>query len=131
MGVLDFRDSGAILVGAATSTSPHVRMGFSNFGSRLDCYAWGENVNTLTSNDSGATDLYTATFNGTSSASPIITGATLIVQGIVEAGFGYRLSPRQMRNILSAPATGTASNNPPVDRIGVMPDLRQIIDDST
>jgi hypothetical protein len=41
-----FRDSGAIMVGAASSTAPHARLGFSNFGSRIDCYAWGENVDT-------------------------------------------------------------------------------------
>jgi hypothetical protein len=32
-----------------------------------------------------------------------------------------------MRQVLSNPATGTASNNPPVDRIGVMPNLQAII----
>jgi hypothetical protein len=33
-----------------------------------------------------------------------------------------------MRVLLSDPATGTASNNPAVDRIGVMPNLRAIIE---
>lgn len=122
-----FRDSGAILVGAASSTTPHTRLGFSNFGSRIDCYAWGENVDTCASNSAGATTLYTGTFSGTSSASPIITGAALIVQGIAEASLGYRFNPRQVRAILSDPATGTASNNPAVDRIGVMPNLQAII----
>jgi hypothetical protein len=42
----DFRDSGAIMCGAASSTVPHERMNFSNFGTRIDCYAWGENVTT-------------------------------------------------------------------------------------
>jgi hypothetical protein len=37
----DFRDSGAIMVAAAGSRSPHGRLSFSNFGSRIDCYAWG------------------------------------------------------------------------------------------
>src|SRR5262245_55433555 len=39
----DFRDSGAIMVGAASAASPHGRLWFSNYGSRIDCYAWGEN----------------------------------------------------------------------------------------
>ena len=30
-GSVDFKDSGAIMVGASTSTVPHNRMGFSNF----------------------------------------------------------------------------------------------------
>jgi len=123
----DFRDSGAILVGAASSAAPHTRLLFSNFGSRIDCYAWGENVDTCSSNSSGSTTMYTAGFNGTSSASPIITGAAAIVQGIVEANLGYRFNPRQIRAILSDQANGTASNNPATDQIGVMPDLRAIL----
>ncbi|MDJ0619647.1 MAG: S8 family peptidase [Calothrix sp. MO_192.B10] len=127
-GSADFRDSGAIMVGAASSAIPHTRMGFSNYGSRIDCYAWGENVNTCSSNNAGSTTVYTATFSGTSSASPIVTGAALAVQGIAEANLGYRFSPFQMRLLLSDPATGTASHNPGVDRIGVMPNLRAIIE---
>lgn len=124
-----FRDSGAIMVGAASSTAPHTPMNFSNFGSRIDCYAWGENVDTCTSNTTSpfSTTTYTGGFNGTSSASPIITGAALLVQGIADASLGYRFSAFQMRALLSDPATGTASNNPVADRIGVMPDLRAII----
>jgi len=131
-----FRDSGAIMVGAASSTTPHIRIApptwtwGTNFGSRIDCYAWGEDVDTCSSNNAGSTTLYTAGFNGTSSASPIITGAALVVQGIAEnpaSGLGYRFSPKQLRAILSDPATGTASNNPAVDRIGVMPNLQAII----
>ena len=125
----DFRDSGAIVVGAASSTAPHTRMNFSSFGPRVDCYAWGENVNTTSSNSAGAQDLYTTTFSGTSSASPIITGAALAVQGVATAGGGPPLSPGQLRALLSDPATGTASNNPVADEIGVMPDLRAIIED--
>ena len=123
----DFRDSGAIIVGAASSTAPHTRMGFSSYGARVNCYAWGENVDTTSSTSMGSTTAYTAVFNGTSSASPIITGAALAVQGIVEASAGYRLSPLQMRQVLGNPATGTPSNNPAVDRIGVMPDLAAVI----
>lgn len=125
----DFRDSGAIMVGAATSSVPHEPMWFTNYGNRIDCYAWGEDVETASSDSTGSTDLYTSTFNGTSSASPIITGATLIVQGIADATLGYRFSPRQVREILSDDATGTLSDDPTTDQIGVMPDLQAIITD--
>ena len=127
-----FRDSGAIMVGAASSTAPHARLNFSNFGSRIDCYAWGENVDTTTSTTTTpfSTTAYTGGFNGTSSASPIITGAALCVQGIAQASLGYRFSGWQMRVLLADPATGTASNNPAVDRIGVMPNLRAIINNN-
>ncbi|HYP05178.1 MAG TPA: S8 family peptidase [Bryobacteraceae bacterium] len=126
----NFRDSGAIMVGAGSSTVPHARLGFSNFGSRIDCYGWGEDVDTATSNTTMPfnTTSYTGGFNGTSSASPIITGAALAVQGIAEASSGFRFNPLQLRAILSNAATGTASANPAVDRIGVMPNLRAIID---
>lgn len=128
----DFRDSGAIMVGAGSSTTPHTRLNFSNFGSRIDCYGWGENVDTATSTTvmPFSTTAYTGGFNGTSSASPIITGAALVVQGVAEANLGYRFSAWQMRAILSNPTTGTASNDPVNDRIGVMPDLAAIINDN-
>ncbi len=125
----DFRDSGAIIVGAASSAAPHTRLGFSCYGSRIDCYGWGQNVNTLSSDATNtATNLYTTSFSGTSSASPIVTGAALAVQGMAEAALSSRFSPWQLRAILSDPANGTASQNPAVDRIGVMPNLRAIID---
>lgn len=125
----DFQDSGAIIVGAASSTAPHARLGFSCFGTRIDCYGWGENVDTLSTDSAGtATDLYTSTFNGTSSASPIVTGAALAVQGLAEANLGQRFGPWTLRAILSDSANGTASQDPAADRIGVMPNLRAIID---
>lgn len=127
---IDFRDSGAIIVGAASSVAPHTRMGFSSFGARVDCYAWGENVDTTSSTSAGSTTAYRSTFDGTSAASPIITGAALAVQGILEAAGSSRLSPLQMRAVLGNPTTGTASDDPPVDQIGVMPNLRAIIEDT-
>jgi serine protease len=127
-----FKDSGAIMVGAASSTAPHSRLGFSNYGGRIDCYAWGENVDT-TGNGTlydTSTTTYTTGFNGTSSASPIIAGAALALQGIAakNPSIGFRFSPRQLRAILADAASGTASNAPATDLIGVMPDLKKIID---
>lgn len=130
----DFRDSGAIMVGASSYTSPHSRLSFSNYGSRIDVYAWGEQVET-TDTDAAGTDntLYTGGFSGTSSASPIISGAVLLIQGIAQTRAGsssplLRFSPFAMRRLLTN--DGTASANPTTDLIGVMPDLRGIIDGS-
>lgn len=124
----NFRDSGAIIVGAAGEVVPHARLGFSCFGARVDCYAWGEGIETTGDGWTGtSTSAYTTTFGGTSGASPIISGAALAVQGVVEAALGLRFSPAQMRAILTNPATSTPSANPALDRIGVMPDLRAII----
>ena len=44
-----FQESGAILVGGGTSTFPHGRAGGTNFGARIDCYAWAENITTTSS----------------------------------------------------------------------------------
>ncbi|SER75593.1 Subtilase family protein [Nitrosomonas sp. Nm51] len=131
----DFKDSGAIMVGASFSSLPHNRIGFSNFGSRIDCYAWGENVTTAGYGDldNGGGDnnrTYTGSFNGTSSASPIVTGAAVILQGLYKANTPGRLSPSRMRDLLSNPATGTPQGPDVAGFIGVMPDLRSIIENT-
>lgn len=124
----DFRDSGAIIVTAASSAAPHTRLAYGPHGQRIDCYAWGQNIETCKSDAMGATMLYRGDFGGTSGASPIITGAALSVQGMVEAERGYRFGPLQMRAILSDPATGTAPSAAEATAIGVMPNLRAIIE---
>lgn len=124
----DFRDSGAIIVTAATSTAPHTRLAYGPHGARIDCFAWAQNINTLASNSSGSTTMYKTGFSGTSGASPIITGAALAVQGRAEAQLGFRFSPRQLRAILSDPATGTPPAATETTAIGVMPNLRGIFD---
>ncbi len=124
----DFRDSGAIIVTAASSAAPHTRLAYAPHGKRIDCYAWGQGINTLNSDDMGATDTYTTSFSGTSGASPIITGAALAVQGRAEALMGTRFSPRQLRGILSDPATGTPPAATEATQIRVMPNLRSIFD---
>lgn len=124
----DFRDSGAIIVTAASSTAPHTRLAYAPHGRRIDCYAWGQNINTLSSSGAGSTSAYTTGFGGTSGASPIITGAALAVQGRAEAQLSYRFSPRQIRAILSDPATGTPPSAAETTQIRVMPNLRNIFD---
>ncbi|MED3539331.1 putative mucin/carbohydrate-binding domain-containing protein [Bacillus toyonensis] len=125
----DFKDSGAIMVGAGSSTVPHKRLWFSNYGSRLDVYGWGENVDTTSANPSqNTTNLYTSTFSGTSSASPIIAGAATSIQGIAKEHRGSPYTPAELRNILSNPNTGTKSQDPWNDRIGILPDLKSILD---
>jgi hypothetical protein len=123
----DFRDSGAIMVGAANSSTPHSRSSFSNYGSRIDCYGWGDSIDTTGDGWTGnATNTYTASFGGTSGASPIIAGSALIVQSWL-IQHGQRYSPSSMRSVLSNPNLNTPSANPSTDRIGVMPNLQKII----
>ncbi|PGX75353.1 peptidase S8 [Bacillus thuringiensis] len=124
----DFKDSGAIMVGAASARVPHKRSYFSNYGSRVDVYGWGNAVDTTDAKPSEfITNLYTSSFAGTSSASPIIAGAAASIQGIVKNNQGRVYTPRQLRDILSDSSTGTKSNDPISDKIGVLPDLKAIL----
>ncbi|PFD61488.1 S8 family peptidase [Bacillus thuringiensis] len=124
----DFKDSGAIMVGASSSSFPHERMWFSNYGSRIDVYGWGENVDTTTAEQSrSAVNLYTSSFSGTSSASPIIAGAATLVQSIAKENLGQPYRPSELRAILSNQSTGTKSKDPYADKIGVLPDLKSIL----
>ncbi|KAH6842498.1 peptidase S8/S53 domain-containing protein [Chaetomium sp. MPI-CAGE-AT-0009] len=123
----DFRDSGAIVVGAGSAGAPHSRLSFSNYGSRVDAYSWGENIATssVIAEDFSNDDTYDY-FDGTSGASPIVAGAALIIQGIVNENRGTKLTPAEMRRLITV--GGTASANPATDKIGVQPDLRALID---
>ncbi|WP_100616779.1 S8 family peptidase [Bacillus cereus] len=124
----DFKDSGAIMVGAASARVPHKRSYFSNYGSRVDVYGWGNAVDTTDAKPSEfITNLYTSSFAGTSSASPIIAGAAASIQGIAKNNQGRVYTPSQIRAILSDPSTGTKSNDPISDKIGVLPDLKAIL----
>ena len=41
------------MVGAGSSAIPHSRLSrptLSNYGNRIDCYAWGENIDTTATN---------------------------------------------------------------------------------
>lgn len=123
----DFIDSGAILVAAARSAPPHEKILSSCWGSRVDCYAWGEKIVTA---GGWRTDHpgsgYTDRFNATSGASAIIAGCAVLLQGRAWNLGGALLSPLQMRGLLSDPATGTPGSGAP-EHIGVMPDLQAIV----
>ena len=125
----DFKDSGAIMVGAASSAAPHTRLGFSNFGSRIDCFAWGQNIDTTGDGWQGnLTNSYTSGFGGTSGASPIVTGAALLMQSWYRKADGKPASPDLLRERLSDSTINTQSANPSSDLIGAMPDLRAILE---
>ena len=128
----DFRDSGAILVGAASANVPHARLDFSNYGSRIDCFGWGEHIDTSGDGFTGTDEHeYTGDFGGTSGASPIVTGCALLLQAIRRGRGQPSYTPDQIRGLLTDAALNTASSDSANDRIGVMPNLRQIIKHET
>lgn len=120
-------DSGAVLVGGcikALHQDGHKRHPESNFGKRVDCYAWGEGV--ASANATPTTATWTDRFSGTSAASAIVAGVAVVAQGMNLAAGQEALPAEEIRDLLSA-STGTAqtpSSEP--KRIGVMPDLRRI-----
>ena len=135
-----FKDSGAILVGAGSQTrlaavvgsgtSPPPPAHFGNFGSRVDCWAWGDNspLSSFSTAANDTTDFKCFPGPGTSSASAIIPGAALSVQGMLQASTSppRRYSPAQLRAVLSDPANGTQAIGLDGDKIGMMANLRKI-----
>jgi hypothetical protein len=128
----EFRDSGAIVVGASRSSPPHVRLDFSSFGSRVDCFAWGENIVTTGSvSQPTDPDAFLTNFGGTSGASAIIAGVCLLVQDLQlklqpVSGLPLKLPPLELRRVVSDARNGIASFLVS-DRIGVMPNMQKII----
>jgi hypothetical protein len=144
--------SGAILVGAGNPPAgthgrtvdtigfhetyvDRARCVFSNYGSRIDCQGWGWEVTSSGGGDLGPhTDhnrLYTDVFAGTSSASPIIAGGLACIQGALRArGLPLLTSETaraqlRMHGSAQQPAQGRGIDQ----RIGMRPDLRQILGD--
>jgi hypothetical protein len=120
-----FRDSGAVIVGA-TNGSALARAGFSNFGSIVDANGWGQSVTTTGYGDlfdpGDVRQQYTAVFSGTSSATPIVTGAAMALVGAVREQTGVLLTPAELRAALQQHGTPV-----PGGSIGVRPDLAQLL----
>jgi hypothetical protein len=134
--------SGAIVVGAgAPPPGTHgrnhgpdrSRLGFSNYGARVDAQGWGREVTSTGYGDlqggSNRDEWYTDTFSGTSSATPIVAGALGCVQGILRRRGSTPLTPARTIDLLRA--TGSPQQDEPsrprTQRIGNRPDLRRLI----
>jgi len=124
-------DSGAIIVGAGAvpggSTTDRSRLGFSNYGSTVDLQGWGEQVYSTGYNDAysaeGKNRWYTATFGGTSSASPIVAGAAMLLQSAHQSATGFALTPAQVKATLQATASPQQAGTYPISQnIGGRPD---------
>ncbi|WP_394393940.1 S8 family serine peptidase [Shewanella woodyi] len=120
-----------------SATNPYSsisRSYFSNYGTRIDFNAWGNNVaaaglygNTLF--NGGINQRYGDGFSGTSSASPIVAGAVAILQGYSKHTKGQTLPPQTIKNIL----TSTGVQEPSGVQVGIRPNLKtaiQLLDSS-
>ena len=143
------KDSGAIVVGAGVPPTNHLdnagfgaglppygslgvprsRIFFSNYGKIVNVQGWGWHVTTLgygdAQGDASENKWYTLRFSGTSSASPIVTGAVACLQGRSKAKNGKPLTCDKVRQILMK--TGTPQQPGPgvpvIQNIGPLPDL--------
>jgi hypothetical protein len=138
-------DSGAITVGAGappngthglTIADPdRSRLAFSNYGEMVDAQGWGMAVTTTGGGDlQGGNDedrWYTDSFNGTSSATPMVVGALACVQGVLRWLGRPRLTPAEARELLRT--TGSPQDDAPnrlasQQRIGNRPDIHEMLD---
>jgi subtilisin family serine protease len=147
------KDSGAIVVGAGIPPTNHFdffgtdwgfqsygsigkprsRIWFSNYGKIVNVQAWGWHVTSTGYGDAqGGKDenaWYTHRFSGTSSASPIVTGAVACIQAHAMAQNGQPLSPQKVRTILIK--TGTPQESGPgvplTQHIGPQPNLMKAL----
>ncbi len=118
-------DSGAIIVGAGTADSAHSALSFSTHGERVSLQGWGTGVFTLGyGNILGLSDpsnqTYTTSFGGTSSASPIVASAAVLVQDFAIQLSGGPLDPLVLRELLISTGRAQGSGKP----IGPLPDVQ-------
>lgn len=151
------KDAGAIVVGAgvpptnyfATFDGPkygfaeHERLGnprsriwFSDYGDIVNVQGWGWHVTTLGYGDAQAgpdqNRWYTHRFSGTSSASPIVTGAVACIQSYAKAKSGSPLTPAQVRDVLvktGTPQEDDAPRAPIGQHIGPQPNLVKALEE--
>jgi subtilisin family serine protease len=129
------QDSGAIIVGAGAapvafggSTTERSRLTFSTYGSTVDLQGWGEWVRTtgygsLYGNEGN--NVYYGYFGGTSSASPVVAGACVLLQSVYKLRTGNLLTPAQVKQILVATGTPQQSGlNPVTEKIGPLPNVK-------
>jgi serine protease len=118
------RDSGAIIVGAGQPRTRE-RLTFSSFGSRVDLQGWGSDVTTTGYGDAfdpgDIRQRYTFLFNGTSSASAIVAGAVLEIQGVLKNVTRSVARPKALRAALVA--TGSAQGQQVPGHMGPLPNV--------
>jgi len=122
------RDSGAIIVGASNGSSLS-RASFSSYGTRIDANGWGRNVVSTgygnLFNPGDVRQHYTAVFSGTSSATPIVTGAIVALRGAAVAQLhpvaAATVNGFTIRSLLRAHGT-------PISNIGNRPDAQAMLD---
>jgi subtilisin family serine protease len=123
-------NSGAIIVGAGSPNTTHSKLSFSTYGNRVDVQGWGSSVMAAGygsyakyDNDNNRTYNY---FSGTSSATPIVASAAVLIQSFYYQNTGQYLTPAAMKNLLVStgiPQGGTVTGQ----KIGPLPNVKNAI----
>ncbi len=127
-----YRNSHAIVCGAGAPPSgahgiDRSKLSFSNWGERVNLQGYGAGVVTtgyggLFNGGGDDRQYYTATFGGTSSASPIVTSSVAAIQGIYKARYnGQTMNADRIRDLLAA--TGSPQQYNTSLHIGPRPNL--------
>ncbi len=124
-----YRNSHAIIAGAGhppVDINDLEEESFSNYGERVNIQGYGSDIYTTgyggLYNGGGVEDsFYTATFGGTSGASPIVAGAAACLQGRYQELYGTYMTSDQIRDIIVA--TGTLQKGNLTKLIGPRPNL--------
>ncbi len=123
-------DSGALIVGAGSSNTNHDKLSFSTYGARVNVQGWGQNVFTIgyggyAMYGGDENQSYTASFSGTSSASPFVTSAAVAVQSYAVDKTGMPMASISLRDLLIATGVPQGSGG----HIGPFVDLEAAIED--
>jgi serine protease len=136
---LPAQDSGAIIVGAGSppaafggTTTERSRLTFSTYGSTVDLQGWGEWVATTGYGGiyfSEGNDNLFGYYGGTSSASPVVAGACVLLQSAYKARTAGVLTPAQVKQKLQLTGTPQQSGlNPASQNIGPFPNVKAAMD---
>lgn len=103
-------------------------MWYSNYGFAVDVQGNGEAVTTTGYGDlyaaEGVNAYYTDGFSGTSSASPIVTGAVLLLQSAYKNATGTIITPSQMLDLLVQTGKSQQAGDYSLEyNIGPLPDV--------
>lgn len=133
---LAVEDSGAIMVAASNGLNNNSKPWWSNWGNRINVYAWGYGVATTgygnhPDSPDDENEWYTGSFNGTSSAAALVAGAVALAQSYTKELYkeiiphkAVYLDAAQMRALIEE--AGIPGNSPGMGKkpdVGAMMDL--------
>ena len=135
----ELQDSGAIMVGGGASPlSGHdPRTWFfqgSAYGARIDVQGWYDSIVTATNGDyspdlfypnNDDRQAYTASFGGTSGASPMVAAVAAIANSVAWETWGAPWDPADLRAAMIS--TGTPQPADDLVHIGPQPDLKRLL----